>query len=154
MRSDIALTDDLRSIIAGSPRQPITAPDLVCAVIKHGDNLGARLLASFRIELPPAGLGAPSGAGLSDDAEHLLDGAAEVARSLGDAAVGPEHVVIAGADERYDPTHAGAFRVLGTNADRLREQLVRLRDGDDLLEPVVDDAYLAEIERALQDLTG
>ena len=127
-----------------------TAMDVVCGVILHGDNLGARLLASFGIDLPE-----PSAPPLTDelapDAVDLLEAAAGVAAELGDPAVGPEHVVIASA-EGADPVHERTWRALGITGPLLRAQLERLRQGGELLAPVPDPAYLAELESALHAL--
>jgi hypothetical protein len=147
------LTSILAARISTQPG-PVTAPDVVCAVIKDGANRGARLLASFGVELPePAPVtGRSSADGLEPDAVALLVAAAGVADELGDEAVEPEHVVLAAADGG-DPVHAGMYRLLGLRPDLLREQLARLRAGrTDLLEPEPDEAYLDEIEAAMHAL--
>lgn len=147
------LTSILAARISTQPG-PVTAPDVVCAVIKDGANQGARLLASFGVELPePAPVtGRPSADGLEPDAIALLDAAVAVAHELGDEVVEPEHVVIAAADGG-DAVHAGMYRVLGLRPDLLREQLTRLRAGRaDLLGPEPDEAYLDEVEAAMHAL--
>lgn len=135
--------------------QPATAPDLVCTVLKHGHNDGARLVASFGVELPePGGAEGVSGYVGSADVDALLRVAARVADDLGDDAIGPEHVILATlADESIDPEHAGLFKVLVGREPLFREQLARLRAGrTDLLAPEADEAFLAEVEQQLYRL--
>ena len=49
--ADAHLTPRLRAILA---TRPATALELLGAIILHGENLGARVLADLGVELPPA----------------------------------------------------------------------------------------------------
>lgn len=151
----IEIVDDLKARLDTEAR-PATAPDVVCAIVKDGTNLGARLIESFQVELPVPLLaaGGDRSGSLAPDAEELLLVAAAVARELGHGKVGPEHVVIAAADGA-DPVHAGMFAVLGLKPSLLRRQLTRLLadpSTSDLLEPEVDPAFIDRMEAELHRL--
>jgi hypothetical protein len=161
VHQDLALAPDLRAIIddgrgrMAADARLLTAPDLVCAVIRHGDNAGARLIASFRVDLPdprPADREPGDGA-LDEGSRSLLEAAARVARELDDGAVATEHVVIAASE--VEPLHAGVYAALGISPALLRAQLARLRADPstrDLLEPQVDPAFDALVDEALHRL--
>jgi hypothetical protein len=149
------IIDDLKARL-GADARPATAADVVCAVIKDGTNLGARLIESFRVELPEPALatGGDGTGALTPAAVALLATAAGVARELGHAETGPEHVVIAAADGA-DPVHAGMYAVLGITPPLLRRQLARLiadPSTTDVLEPEVDPAFLDHVEAELHRL--
>lgn len=151
-------TPRLSAIIEGrlSLGRPVEAHDLVCAVIKHGENLGARLLTSVGIELPePAPASAGDGTGeLTAAARGLLEAAAKLAIELKHDYVGTEHVVIAAA-EGGDPLHAEVYAALGATPRLLRRQLERFLANPwstETVEPEVDPAVLDRIERELHRL--
>jgi len=151
-------TPRLAAIIDGrrSQARPVEALDLVCAIVEHGENLGARLLTSFGVELPePDPAPKAAGAGeLTPGARALLEAAARVAIELRHDRVGTEHVVIAAA-EGADPTHADMFKVLGVTPRLLREQLERFLANPwttHTVEPEVDQDFVAKVEAELHRL--
>lgn len=138
----------------GRPMEPY---DLVCGIIKDGENLGARLLRSFGVELPEAAPVGPA-SGVEVDAvaatRGLLEAAAKVALELKHGWVGCEHVIIAAA-EGADPLHADMYKVLGVTPRQLREQLERLLANPwttQTVEPEVDQAFMAKVEAELHRL--
>jgi hypothetical protein len=139
-----------------SQERPVEAYDLVCGIVKHGENLGARLLTSFGVELPePDPTPGRGGAGeLTDGARALLEAAARVAIELRHDHVGTEHVVIAAA-EGADPLHADMYKVLGVTPRLLREQLDRFLANPwttATVEPEVDQDFMAKVEAELHRL--
>ena len=136
--------------------RPVEAYDLVCGIVKHGENLGAKLLTSFGVELPePDPTPQPGGAGeLTDGARHLLEAAARLAIELKHEHVGTEHVVIAAA-EGADPLHTDMYKVLGVTPRLLREQLERFLANPwttRTVEPEVDQAFIDKVEAELHRL--
>jgi len=136
--------------------RPVEAHDLVCGIIKHGENLGARLLTSMGIELPePDPTAGGEGTGeLTAGARGLLAAAAKVAIDLRHNYVGTEHVVIAAA-EGGDPLHADMYAALGVTPRLLRQQLERFLANPwttETVEPEVDPAVIDRIERELHRL--
>jgi len=153
-----AFTPRLAAILDKRRNQgrPVEAHDVVCGIIKHGENLGARLLTSFGVELPePDPTPADGGdAELTDGARHLLEAAARLALELRHDQVGTEHVVIAAA-EGADPLHADMYRALGVTPRLLREQLDRFLANPwttATVEPEPDQGFLRKLEAELHRL--
>ena len=115
---------------AGRGRQ-VGALDLLGAVLDHGENLGARVLAAAGVELPGPGFrrsgrgGPAKGRGeLSTEARDVLARAFSLALELRHDHVGTEHVVLALAGEEGP---AGAmFGALGLDERALRRHVERL----------------------------
>jgi hypothetical protein len=131
--------------------------DLVCGIIKDGENLGARLLRSFGIELPepaPVEARATTDVQATEATRGLLEAAAKVALELKHAWVGCEHVVIAAA-EGADPLHADMYRALGVTPRLLRDQLERFLANPwstATVEPEPDQGFMDRIESELHRL--
>lgn len=116
---------------AGRTRQ-VTPLDLLAAIVDHGENLGARVLAAAGVELPAPGFrrrgkAAAKGRGeLAVETRGVLASAFTVALDLRHDHVGTEHVVLAMA------AGAGAaadlFTALGLDERTLRRHVERLID--------------------------
>jgi ATP-dependent Clp protease ATP-binding subunit ClpC len=121
-----AILDDAGARTAAEGK-PVSALEVLCSIIKHGENLGARALTMLGVELPEkrAVRGAVKGAAgaLADDARALLVEATRVALDMRHNYVGTEHVVIACADER---SMRDLFGALGIEQPTIRRQVERL----------------------------
>jgi ATP-dependent Clp protease ATP-binding subunit ClpC len=123
-----AILADAASDAAGRGRQ-VTPYDLLGAILHHGDNVGAEVLAAAGVDLPPAGFrgASPSrakGTGeLSAEAREALAAAFLVALELRHEHVGAEHLVVALASEGA-PTRP-LFAALGRDARTLRGHVER-----------------------------
>lgn len=151
-------TARLRTIVesAKSRRAAVAAADLVGELILQGDNLGARVLASLGVELPPPTRPPRTGGNtgsLDRDARRLLADAVRVSYEMQDPAVGTEHVVIAAASS---PPLATMFSVLGLDDPALRRQVDRMRRAGTRDSTTLErlEAELARIARDLATLRG
>lgn len=118
---EVELTPHLRDILATGPA---TALELLGAIILHGDNVGARVLADLSVELPPPRPKAKRRAApLSAEVRDVLAEAYRVALELQHHDVGAEHVVIALAE--HDAT-ATMYAALGLDGRALRSRVVHL----------------------------
>ena len=107
----------------------VTPYDLFGAIVRHGENLGARVLTTMGVELPQpqprTKRRKANGAGdLDTDARALMARAAVVAIEMGHAHVGTEHVVVALAEP--DSELADVFAALGCTPRAVRLQVERL----------------------------
>jgi ATP-dependent Clp protease ATP-binding subunit ClpC len=107
--------------------KPVSALEVLCSIIKHGENLGARALTMLGVELPDTrpvrgGSKAPAGA-LGEDARSLLVAATRIALDMRHNYVGTEHVVIACA---ADDAMRDLFGALGIEQSTIRRQVERL----------------------------
>lgn len=120
-----AILDDARTEAAEAGRQ-VTAHHLFGAIVKHRENLGARAIESFGIELPsPKAPRAAKGDGeLSGDAREVLASAYRISRELRHEHLGTEHVVLALAEPGSPIAHL--FEALGIEPRALRQQVERL----------------------------
>jgi ATP-dependent Clp protease ATP-binding subunit ClpC len=119
------ILDDAGTRMAADGR-PVSALEVLCSIIKHGENLGARALTMLGVELPDKRplRGAKGAAGaLADDARTLLVAATRIALDMRHDYVGTEHVVIACAD---DPSMRDLFGALGIEQPTIRRQVERL----------------------------
>ena len=120
-----AILDDARAEAAEEGRQ-VTAHHLFGAVVKHRENLGARAIESFGVELPSPKppRGAKGDGQLSADARQILAAAYRIARELRHEHLGTEHVVLALAEPASPIAHL--FEALGIAPRALRQQVERL----------------------------
>jgi hypothetical protein len=120
-----AIVDDLRAEAADAGRD-VSVHDLFGAIVRHGDNLGARALELLGVELPArrAGRGRAGTGALAEEAREVLAVAYKVALELRLDRAGPEHVVIAMA--MPGSPLADLFQVLGIEPAALRRQIERL----------------------------
>jgi Clp amino terminal domain, pathogenicity island component len=104
----------------------VTARDLMCGILKHGENLGARAIAAMGVELPaPHHASRANGTGaLAPDAVDALAGAYKVSLEMRHNYIGTEHVAIALAAED-SPVH-DIFAALGVTDRLLRQQVERM----------------------------
>ena len=149
------VTPRLREILATGP---VTALELLGAVILHGENLGARVLADLGVELPTPrararrrGESAPS-----PEVREVLAAAYRAALELGHNYLGAEHVVIALA--RDDAPTASLFAALALDERAVRQRVVHLLSNpwraDAPGPPARTDERLARFERELQRMTA
>jgi ATP-dependent Clp protease ATP-binding subunit ClpC len=120
-----AILDDAGRRMAADGK-PVSALEVLCSIIKHGENLGARALTMLGVELPEKRSvrgGRGSAGGLAEDARALLGDAARVALDMRHNYVGTEHVVIACAD---DDSMRDMFGALGIEQPTIRRQVERL----------------------------
>ena len=128
------MTERLTSILAEVRAEatergrPADAHDLLGAVIRHGENLGAHALRNLGVELPrpqprPRSKRA-KGSPLAPDARDLVKAAVAVALDMRHNYVGAEHVVIAAAGEA-SPLR-DLFAALGIDARAVRTEVERL----------------------------
>lgn len=143
--------------VTGSAAGPVGVPEIAAGIIRHGDNLGARVLTSLGVDLPPPGRPKRDAARrgeLTDDALDLLAAAYRTSIEQRHGHVGTEHVVIALAS--HDRFFTDLFAALGLDARALRQQTERLLfDPSTPVErtaPAVDPAFAERVERELHRL--
>ena len=159
--ADAQLTPRLRAILA---TRPTTALELLGAIILHGENLGARVLADLGVELPspraakPASKrsGPASTAVATPEVRAVLAGAYRAALELQHNYLGAEHVVIALANT--DSPTASLFAALGLDEKAVRTRVVRLltnpwrADATPAEPPDRLDRFEAELQRMMAEL--
>ncbi|HWS37886.1 MAG TPA: Clp protease N-terminal domain-containing protein [Actinoplanes sp.] len=120
-----AIIDNQRTLRAGQGRD-VSALDLLCGILKDGENLGARAVQALGVDLPVPDLPqSREGTGaLAPDALEALANAFKIALDMRHDHVGTEHVVIAMAAEAA-PAH-DIFSVLGITDRLLRQQIERM----------------------------
>ena len=149
---EVELTPRLRDILATGPASAI---ELLGAIILHGENVGARVLADLGIELPPPRPRAKRrAAGLSAEVRDVLAEAYRVALELQHHYVGAEHVVIALAE--HDAT-ATMYAALGLDERSVRSRVVHLltnpsRTAPPGPAPEVLDRFEADLRRLSAEL--
>ena len=148
------VTPRLRAILATGPA---SAVDLLGAVILHGENLGARVLADLGVELPsPRPRARRRGGPPSPEVREVLAVAYRVALELHHNYLGAEHVVIALA--RDDAPTASLFAALGLDERAVRHRVVHLLTNpwraDTPGAPPAADDRLVRFERELQRMTA
>ena len=160
------LTPRLAAILATGPA---TALDLLGAIILHGENMGARVLADLGVELPaPRPLRKAKGAGersrsASAEVRETLAAAYRIALELQHDYLGAEHMVIALA--REDSPVAELFAALGIDERAARSRVVHLltnptRRGEPpageapVPSPEVLDRFEAELRRMSDELAA
>jgi hypothetical protein len=142
---------------------PATALELLGAILLHGENLGARVVADLGVELPPPrrarkGATRPKAAAAGEVREALV-AAYRVALELQHGYVGTEHVVIALAKEGSPVVDL--FAALGIDDRAVHARVQRLlanpwsnvRDADRTAPPPeVFDRFEAELRRMSAEL--
>lgn len=160
------MTPHLAEVIAqakadrASLGRKVAGDELLCFVMKHGENLGARALAMLDVDLPDPALAPPRpedrGDGeLDGDAQDLLVAAFKVAVELRHDHLGTEHVVLAVADG--GGLHGEMLKALGATPRAIRAQIEKLLANpwtNDRVAPEPDPAVLSRIEDELQRLAG
>jgi ATP-dependent Clp protease ATP-binding subunit ClpC len=141
----IEIIDDVAAASAARGRQ-VTALELLCGIIKHGENLGARTLTMLGVDLPePKRSSAAKGGGeLARDAREVLASAYRVSLEMKHPHVGTEHVVIALADDGSPA--ADLFAALGLDGRNLRQTVERL-----IANPWSTERTTPEVKRELID---
>lgn len=145
--------------VTGSAAGPIGVAEIAAGILRHGDNLGARVLTSLGVDLPAPGRPTRDAARrgeLTDDALDLLAAAYRTSIELRHGHVGTEHVVIALAS--HSPSFTDLFAALGIDARALRQQTERLlfdpsAEGDRVA-TAPDPAFLERVERELHRLAA
>jgi ATP-dependent Clp protease ATP-binding subunit ClpC len=138
----------------------LSGDDLLCFIMKHGENLGARALAMLGVDLPDPALQPASkavkGKGEMDEAaQDLLVDAYRVAVDMRHEHVGTEHVAIAVAE--HDGVHGQLLAALGVTPRNLRAQIEKLLANPWTSEreaPEENPELLARIEGELQRLAA
>jgi ATP-dependent Clp protease ATP-binding subunit ClpC len=151
--------------VAAARSRQVTPLDLLGAIVDHGENLGARVLAAAGVELPAPGFrrgakAARRGKGdLAPETRAALAAAFATALDLRHDHVGTEHVVLALA--AGDGPAAAVFAALGLDERILRRHVERLIDNpwsspapaeSDAAGP--DPALWARLEAEVQRLAG
>ena len=148
----VELTPRLRDILATGPTGAL---DLLGAVILHGENLGARVLADLGVELPtPRPRPKRRPGPMAPAVREVLADAYRVALELHHRYVGAEHVVIALAE--HEAT-AGLFAALGLDERSVRSRVVHVLTGPGRAEaagprPEVLDRFEADLRRLTAEL--
>lgn len=143
-----------------SRRRKVCGDELLCFVMKHGENLGARALAMLDVDLPDPALQPPApestGKGeLDGDAQDLLVAAYKIAVDMRHEHLGTEHVVIAVAEG--GGLHGQMLAALGVTPRNLRAQVDKLIANpwtNERMAPEQDPALLDRIEDELQRLSA
>lgn len=138
----------------------VCGDDLLCFIMKHGENLGARALAMLDVDLPDPALQPPSklakGEGeLDDAAQDLLVDAYKIAMDMRHEHVGTEHVALAVAEG--EGVHAQMLAALGVTPRNLRAQVEKLIANpwtNERIAPEHDPALLDRLEGELQRLAS
>ncbi|GAB3980438.1 hypothetical protein GCM10029978_078500 [Actinoallomurus acanthiterrae] len=152
-----AIIEGLKSDLAAQGRD-VTVRDLLCGILKHGDNLGARAVAAMGVELPPPRRDEPRGGGdggLAPDAIDALAAAYKVSLEMRHDHLGTEHVVIALAAD--DSPFQEMFAALGITDRLLRQQVERMIANPwttDHVKPVEDPTQLERLNLEVQRLAA
>lgn len=146
-----AIIEDAKAARAAIGRK-LAGDDLLCFIMKHGQNLGARALAMLDVDLPDPALQPPSklakGEGeLDGAAQDLLVDAYKVALDMRHDHVGTEHVVIAVAEG--EGIHAQMLHALGVTPRNLRAQVEKL-----IANPWTNERMAPEPDPTLLDRLG
>jgi ATP-dependent Clp protease ATP-binding subunit ClpC len=151
-----AIIEALKSDLAAQGRD-VTARDLLCGILKHGDNLGARAVAAMGVDLPSHHR-AESGGGdgsLAHDAIDALCEAYKVSLDMRHDWLGTEHVVIALAAD--GSPFREMFAALGISDRLLRQQVERMIANawtTDHVKPVEDPTQLERLNQEVQRLAA
>ena len=169
------MTPRLAEVIAqakadrASRGRKVAGDDLLCFVMKHGENLGARALAMLDVDLPDPALqpprpedkgesissGRPADGELDGDAQDLLVAAYKVAVEMRHDHLGTEHVVIAVAEG--GGLHGEMLKALGASPRAIRAQVEKLIANpwtNERTAPEPDPVVLSRIEGELERLAG
>ena len=155
------LTPRLTSIINDAMEEmaargrKVRGDDLLCFIMKHGNNLGARALVMLGVDLPePRGdLGSKGKGELDAAAQELLIDAYRIALEMRHDHVGTEHVVLA--VSQNGGIHGQTLAALGVNPRNLRAQIDKLLANPwttERVAPEEDTELLQRIERELHRL--
>jgi ATP-dependent Clp protease ATP-binding subunit ClpC len=120
-----AIIDSQRTLRAGQGRD-VSALDLLCGILKDGENLGARAVQALGVDLPIPDVpqGHEGTGALAPDALEALANAFKIALDMRHDHVGTEHVVIAMAAD--GASAHDIFAVLGVTDRLLRQQTERM----------------------------
>ena len=134
--------------------------ELLCFIMKHGENLGARALTLLGVDLPDPALQPPTKAmkghgELDPAAQDLLVVSFKVAIDMRHDYVGTEHVVIAVAEG--GGVHGQTLAALGVTPRNLRAQVEKLLANQwttERMPPEHDPALLDRLEDEVQRLAA
>ena len=157
------LTPRLASIVEGAKAErakagrKVAGDELLCFIMKHKENLGARAIAMLGVELPEPDLdvGVEGRGELDADAQDLLVDAYKVALDMRHDHVGTEHVVIAVVER--GGIHGQTLEALGVTPRNLRAQVEKLLANpwtNERVAPEQEPAILDRLEEEVQRLAA